>query len=431
MRCPNCGQEMNSDAVFCISCGQRLSGEMPHPSQKKDKTPLIIGIGILAIVLIIAIACILLLKPVDFGNIRKDYETEEYTYSEEPVDAVPLETPAVDETDPEETTPEETRAVADSEKDYVGLPVPSVDQAVRDNAAQLYRQALADNKDAVAYGLLDLIGTDIPELVVQEKQPDETHSYCIYWVNGEKVEQIPADRIAAGGNERVLGKDGTLIVLYDSGYASWVTIDKQMNTKVMLIVAPDEVDYTASSAMLPANDHSLLDLYLLGETKDFSYTGWICHNGFDYYYKAGKPLTRAWVEEDGMMYYLGSSASVVRAAGQSMLADRMKAYFESYQKAFNEKDASYLQFSTESDKADLNKKLQAEENKFLTIFDMNCEMTAHILDDRTGNLSVDVHLEYTQRGEWADAKEKEVQSDCRVSLVWENNQWYVDHVGSR
>lgn len=438
MFCPNCGRELNDDAVFCISCGMRLSGisveEAPgsEPEQReKNKAPLIIGLGALAIILIIGVTCILLLDPFGSGKAAKAPDPFAHLDDVSSGGGTPQNPEVPDETVPEIAIPEGARAIVVPEQDGVGLPVPAVPSEMLKSAAELYRKFLSENASAVAYGLLDLTDTDIPELIVQEREEDGTCSYCIYHISGEEVVLIPADRIAAGGDERLLANDGRLIVLYSSGYTNTVEISSKLDVSIQFVKVDEVPEYTDSSMLIPAADKSLLSLHLLGKRDGFSGTGWIRYNGTDYYYKSGKPLTRSWVEEGDMLYYLGDCAYITEIANQELLSEVMDVYFESYQKAFNEKDASYLKYSTEANKKALDKKLRADENKFLTISDLTCQTTIHKPEDKTGKISVDVHLEYNQCGEWADAKEEQMQKDYRISLVWEDGQWYVNHMGNR
>ena len=441
MICPHCGTQMNDDAVFCISCGIRVAGVPAEPvmvsepeKKEKNRAPLIIGSGVLAIMLIVGAVCLLLLNP--FGS-KKVSDTPLPTVPQE--ESSPGNTPS--ETAPDETIPDETipikidqdgaRIIGQAPANRVGVPVPEVAEEVLETAAEQFWNFLKENQNAEAYALLDIVGDDLQELIVKERKSDDSFNYSIYYLHADQVEQIDCGDLAAGGKEKLLSDGQSLIILYDGGYANTVTITPNLTSNVSFAAAEREPAYLASSALVSAHDRSLLSLHLLGDHKNFSYTGWIRYENTDYYYDSGKPVTRKWVEDAGVLYYLGDAGCVTEIANQEILATFMDAYFASYQNAFNEKDASLLKWSTDHNREELSRKFQAEENRFLTISKLVCETTVHKGDDKTGDIQADVHLEYLQSGEWADAKDQTVQKNYRITLIWENGQWLINHMGNR
>lgn len=430
MKCPNCGQEMNDNAVFCISCGQRLTGIPQQVPQKKDRTPLIIGLGVLAIILIIGVACVLLLNPFD----SKD-STDPYAYlSAEPDTNLPQSTEAPAAAPPSVKTPElpaNARPINIPEGDHVGLPVPDVGPEVLQAVAEQYWKFLGENGAAQEYALIDFLGDELPELIVRERMEDGDSCYSIYYFSGDDLRQIVTAEVTATSDARLLSIDGTLMVAYGEGFVNCVIVDKNLKASVKLIKTDQLPVYTDSALQLPVSDRSLLDLHLLGKRGKFSGEGWIRINGTDYYYKYGKPCVNQWIEEEDCLYYLGSRGCITQVASQSMLSDVMNAYFASYQAAFNKKDASLLIYATDKNREEEQKRFQTEENKYLTISDLTCETTLHKGKDSNGTMMVDVHLEYTQTGEWENAEKTSGIKDYRITLTWIDGMWHVDHIGNR
>lgn len=430
MKCPNCGREMNDGAVFCISCGQRLAGNPPQTAQKKDRTPLIIGLGVLAIALIIGVACVLLLNP--FGS---KTSADPYVHLNAESDAVlPQGTEEPDATQPGIKVPElpaDARPVKIPEGDHVGLPVPDAKPEVLQAAAEQYWKFLSENESAQEYGLIDFFGDELPEMIVQERMEDGSSCFSIYFISGDEVRQISTTEVSATSDAKLLSVDGNLMVVYGEGYINCVSVDKNLNASVNLIKTEQIPAYTDSVLPLSASDRSLLDVYLLGTRGKFSGEGWIRMNGTDYYYRYGKPCVNQWVEENEFMYYLGNRGFITQVASQAMLSDVMNAYFTSYQAAFNEKDASGLEYATDRNREEEQKRFQAEENKHLTMADLTCEATLHEGNDSDGRMDVIVHLEYNRLGDWDNAEATHVKKDYRIEMIWNDGQWYVDHIGNR
>lgn len=430
MKCPNCGREMNDDAVFCISCGQRLAGNLPQTGLKKDRTALIIGLGMFAIILIIGVACLLLLNP--FGN---KTSADPYAYlASEPNVVLPQGTEEPGVTPPGIKTPElpaDARPVKIPEGDHVGLPVPDAQPEVLQAAAELYWKFLGENEAAQEYGLIDFLGDELPELIVQERMEDDDSCYKIYYISGDNVRQISTAEITATSDAQLLSTDGTLMVVYSKEYVNYVTVDHDLNASVKFVRTDRIPVYTDSTLQVSASDRSLLDLYLLGVRGSFDGEGWIRMDGTDYYYKYGKPYVNRWIEEEGFLYYLGKNGHITQVASQSMLSDVLDAYFVSYQAAVNEKDVSKLLYATDRNRDEVAKTLTWEENKDLTISDLTCESTLHEGKDSDGSVTVDVHLKYSQTRDGKNAEETLETKDYRVTLIWTEAQWYVDHIGSR
>lgn len=427
MKCPNCGQEMRDDSKFCITCGQRLFGDA---QKNRNKTPLIIGLGIFAILLIIGVACMLLWDP--FG--RNDCSDIPVTSEKEMTENVPRTTEPIQPSLPKRklpNLPENSRAIGVHESDKPGLPMPDVEHEVLQAAAELYWTFLGKNEKAQAYGLIDFLGDDIPELIVQESSEEGDSCFSIYYISNDQIHQLKTDTISATSDVQLLSRNGTLMVCYAKGYINWVAVDKSLRTNVKLIKTEEVPKYADSSMLVSVSDKGLLNLSLLGNCDKFSETGWIRADGTDYYYKNGKPLTNQWLEENGILYYLGDQACITKIADQTMISAVIDVYFDSYQTAFNEKNADLLEYATENNREEEGKRFATEENRSLTLSDMRWETTLRKGNDINGSIFADVHLEYIQCGEWKNAEDTATIKEYSVMLVWDDGQWLVEHIGNR
>lgn len=432
MKCPKCNREMNNDAVFCISCGQRLVSDLPQTAKKeKNRTPLILFLGLFAIALIIGTACLLLLNPFEQND------TASYTVSTSPVSDIPQATEETHETQPPQeaprvpVVPEGSRPLGTPKTDAVGLPTPDMEPERLQAVMKLYEAFLDENKAAQKYGLINFIGDDLPELILQEAQEDGTSCFRFYYISGESLMQLTTDKISAISDVQILSNKGSLMIMYSQEYINHIAVDQSMDTEVSFIKTSEIPDYTDSTLLVPAADRGLLELYFLGVDKKFSGNGWIRSDGTDYYYQSGKPLQHHWIEEDEFLYYLGDQACITEVASVPMISDVMNEYFASYQVAFNEKDTAYLKYATEANMAEVSKRLQEKENLYLTISDLTCEVLILYGKHKDGSVEADVRLEYVQHGEWEGAETVSTTKDYQIDLVWVDGLWYVDHIGNR
>ena len=428
--------------------------EQPCPQKKKSKvSPLIIIIGVLALVVVALLAYILLGRspkqddqmpvPVTEQVLveTQSQETAPETTPGETTDATG-ETQTTEQTEPgegqaptENTEPEETTPPAQGPQvvaqtggagsDAVGIPLPSVSEDARRELLKTYSDILASETNAVSYSLLNMLGDDVPELIV--RCGGETAGYYrIYFVLNNHPLLVQGELTAEEGDV-LWGNSGKLLICRQSGTATAAGLSQMLSIVTETVADTGEITYTDTILTEAADSTGLLELALLGSSEKVSYSGWVRYNGRDYFYADKNPVNNKWVEENGRLYYLGASGYVTHSADQEELESVMDEYWTGFMEAINQQDVAYLTNATDAQKQNVKKMLDGKIFKYRTLSQFVCEVKLRERSDSTGTIQITTNVRWLSSVTWDGVKADIMDREQVVTLISQDGKWLVDN----
>lgn len=455
MFCPKCGQELNDDAAFCFSCGNRLQeSELLCPQKKKSKVShLIIIICALTFTVAALLAYILLDR-----SPNRDFEEPVTVTDQILVETQPQETTAeisteeaseatdetqtteqtgsgeteapTENTEPEETTPrtENPQTVAQTAvtgTDTVGIPLPSLSEDTRREILKIYSDLLTAEPDAVSYSLLDMLGDDVPELIIR-CSGEKAGYYRIYFVLNNHPLLVQGELLAEDCDV-LRGYNRKLLLCRQNGSATVAGISQTLSIVSETVADSSEITYTDTVLTDTADSAGLLKLALLGNSEKTSYSGWVRFNGRDYFYADKKPVSKKWCEENGRLYYLGDSGYVQYTADQEMLESVMYEYWTGFMEAINQQDVAYLINATDAQKQNVKKMLDGKIYKYRTLSQFVCETKIKDHSDSTGTILLTTNVRWLSSVTWDGVKTDIMDREQAVTLVNQDGKWLVDN----
>lgn len=468
MKCPKCGYELNDDAEFCIYCGNRMDGKRPS-AQKNNSNKLIVLVIVVTVLILAGLFGGYFLLTMDRDDPDAGYIPEE-TYSSgdnflpdptAPTEEEPAPTDPVEETDPEEPTGTETEPEGEQETEpatepetepatepapqeteppvgqgdgtadgsEAGIPGLALDEAKLSVIHDAYWSVISGNKNAVSYGMLNMFGDVVPELILKWENDKGESYYDLYFLLEGQAVLIQKGPVEAGSDDVLYGNNGTLIIAHNSMVATCVTINKTLSVEASTVLLETAPVYTDSVLLCAADDEALLNLILYGEDGFKGCSGWVRYGGRDYHYDNGRPNVNKWFIESDVMYYVGNEGYVAYIATEDILTAMLDEYCQGFADAINAQDVSLLKNVTEANRKDTVPRLTAEWVQYRSFAGYEFDWKLEKCDDATGKIQLYLNVDWILRGDWAGAKDEISERSYYMTLVWQNDQWLADVVG--
>ena len=434
MICPKCGCQLNDDAQFCINCGCRITPK-PAPAAKKSNSN-----GLIALIIVVAI---LLLAGLGAGYYFLIMDRPADRPDDGILDMLPMETaeqgtttsPTGVETTPQETETEdpskdETQPQEDQilTSDHAGIPKLDYSDEVLRKTYDLYWDEIKRDPDAMSYGLLNMFGDDIPELILKSKDSKGVGQYQIYFIMDGQLLPIQKGTVIAGTEDVLYGNNGTLIIVHNTTLATSASIDLSLNLKSETLVLDGQLEYTDNVLTCDARDDGLLNLILFGSDKNMSYNGWIRHKGLDYCYISGKCVINHWYREGDVLTYVCSEGYVAYTVTEAELQKLMDEYCQSFMDACHEQDVTFLKHATDNNRKDMKYRLSDTWNKDRTFSGFECDISIAKTDRYTGDIVLNMNVIWSLIDDAKDTTDDTVYCYYVITLINRDDQWLVDLV---